>query len=820
MLNLSDYLKTAEAATLLGVSQNTLRKWAANGELPVHRNPANGYRLFKNSDLDLFLGRVEKESGSIVSAIQRPLSGSKENGDAKSGLNTFSYAKKLPPPEKVYVVDFFCGCGGMSWAFANTRQSHRAFEVLGGVDIDGHSLSTFRKNIPTAIAINRDIRELADNPSELEIELGIESFEFLRPLVFVGCPPCQGFSAHRKKDKRDDARNDLAIAFATLCDAFKPEALVIENVPEILKGRFAKYFDLAERQLKRSGYKIQKKIVDMSRYGVPQKRMRAVVFGSLTTPIEIPPAPLSESEVPTVRDAISHLPSLESGEIDQRDPSHQAPAHIPRIVELIKKIPADGGDRRSLPKDSQLKCHADIDNGKTPGFTDVYGRLRWDTPSVTITAKSSTPSCGRFLHPEQHRNISVREAGILQGFPQEYVFEGPFVHKYRQIGEAVPPRFARFVAWQMLSHFQGEAKSLAKWLPRKNREKRNVKADRQIAVVDAFCGAGGLTLGFESAGFVTKLAFDTNASAVATLNANLGAVAIEADVCSATTAKLIAASLNSEEPFVLVGGPPCQGFSQQRRGEDKDKRNDLVLAFADVANKVGRKPAAVVLENVTYLDSPRGKDVFAAYVDKIESLGFQLFRHDLNSAEYGVPQLRRRIVVVAIQKRYARHYTGPEPLTPSRWPTVGEFLDAEGQLQPDAIGTDPNHQASREGELNKRRVMFVDMGRGRLSIPEELQLACHKRYGGHLDVYGRLDWFSQARTITGGFDSFTRGEFAHPFFHRSITPREAARIQGFPDWFVFKGNRAEVRRQIGNAVPPPMAYAIGKAIANAIKKSR
>lgn len=820
MLNLSEYLKTAEAATLLGVSPNTLRKWAENGELPVHRNPVNGYRLFKKSDLDLFLGRVEKETGPIVSSIRQPLNGSKENGDAGAGLNTFSYAKKLPTPDIVYVVDFFCGCGGMSWAFANTRQSHLAFDVIGGIDIDGHSLSTFRTNIPTAKAIKRDIRDLAENPSELEIELGIENLKLLRPLVFIGCPPCQGFSAHRKKDKRDDARNDLSIAFATLCEVFKPDALVIENVPEILKGRFARYFAIAETRLEKSGYKIQKEIVDMSRYGVPQRRMRAVVFGSLTTPIEVPPAPLGEAEVPTVRDAISHLPNLESGENDQRDPSHQAPAHIPRIVELIKKIPADGGDRRSLPKDSQLKCHADIDSGKTPGFTDVYGRLRWDTPSVTITAKSSTPSCGRFLHPEQHRNISVREAGILQGFPQEYVFEGPFVHKYRQIGEAVPPRFARFVAWQMLNHFRGESKSLVKWLPRKNGQPRNVNKTRQIALVDAFCGAGGLTLGFESAGFVTKLAFDTNASAVATLNLNLGEVAIEADVCTERTAKRIAASLNPKEPFVLVGGPPCQGFSQQRRGDDKDKRNDLVLAFAEMAKKLGRTPAAVVLENVTYLDSPRGKDVFAAYVEEIESLGFKLFRHDLNSAEYAVPQLRRRIVVVAMQKRYAECYKGPTPLTPKRWPTVGEFLGVEGQLQPDANGADRNHQASREGDLNKRRVMFVDMGRGRLSIPEELQLACHKRYGGHLDVYGRLDWFSQARTITGGFDSFTRGEFAHPFFHRSITPREAARIQGFPDWFVFEGNRAEVRRQIGNAVPPPMAYAIGKAIADAIMKSK
>jgi len=109
-------------------------------------------------------------------------------------------------------------------------------------------------------------------------------------------------------------------------------------------------------------------------------------------------------------------------------------------------------------------------------------------------------------------------------------------------------------------------------------------------------------------------------------------------------------------------------------------------------------------------------------------------------------------------------------------------------------------------------VSYVDMGMGRMSVPDALQLNCHSKYGGHLDVYGRLDWFSQARTITGGFDSFTRGEYAHPFEHRSITPREAARLQGFPDSFEFKGNRFAIRHQIGNAVPPPMAEAIGKAL--------
>ena len=180
-----------------------------------------------------------------------------------------------------------------------------------------------------------------------------------------------------------------------------------------------------------------------------------------------------------------------------------------------------------------------------------------------------------------------------------------------------------------------------------------------------------------------------------------------------------------------------------------------------------------------------------------------------------MPQLRKRIIIVALPNRVAAFYKGPEPLTPARWPTVGEALanlPMPGSSEHLQSGVS-NHEPSREGAMNRRRIAYVDMGFGRMSIPQDLQLPCHAQsYRGHRDVFGRLDWFSQARTITGGFDSFTRGEFAHPFLHRSLTPREAARIQGFPDWFGFTGNRASVRRQIGNAVPPPLAFAVAKAI--------
>lgn len=734
-------------------------------------------------------------------------------GELFSGAQ-LAYAKKLPKPNLIYVVDFFCGCGGISWGFANTRQSHFAYRILGGIDINKVALATYARNIG-ALTVCQDIRSFAADPKRLSDVLGAGPLEALRPLVFVGCPPCQGFSAHRKKDDRDDPRNDLAVAFANLCKHFLPDAVVMENVPEILKGRFAGYFSHASRILENAGYNLTKEILDLSRYGVPQKRMRAVILGARGATISMPQPVLPADHPLTVRQAIGHLNPLDAGGCDERDPFHRAPSHVERILELIKHIPPDGGDRRSLPPRIQLRCHSEVDKGATPGFTDVYGRLRWDTPSVTITAKSSTPSCGRFLHPEQHRNISVREAAILQGFPQEFSFEGPFVNQYRQIGEAVPPAFARCVAWHVLDFFNHPKKAT---LPMQESKKPNKRTDRTpgVGLVDAFCGAGGLSLGFGAAGFDSLYAFDTDVSAVNTFNRSLECVAEVSDVTGIGLVERISKAVPTKQPYVIVGGPPCQGFSQQRRGEDDDGRNNLVLRYADVIAALPRSPSAVVLENVTYLDSPRGEHILKEYIRLLEKIGFITFRHDLNSADFGVPQLRRRILIVSMPERFSRRYSGPIALTPSRWPTIGESLHD----LPDAVQNgDPslnNHYASKEGALNKRRIMFVDMGRGRLSIPDDLQLACHRRYGGHLDVYGRLDWFSLARTITGGFDSFTRGEFAHPFYHRSITPREAARIQGFPDWFTFEGNKASVRRQIGNAVPPPMAFAVAKAIMKAI----
>ena len=407
--------------------------------------------------------------------------------------------------------------------------------------------------------------------------------------------------------------------------------------------------------------------------------------------------------------------------------------------------------------------------------------------------------------PKHHR----ARGRASTSFPHNYVFTGGFVGQYRQIGEAVPPLFARHLAFAVLNHLRPLPPRVIEVSARiANANIGAASSSATIEAVDLFCGAGGLSLGLEAAGLPTAYAADIDAAAIDSFQKNLGPQGEVHDVRDNRLLETIADRVAGKR-FVLVGGPPCQGFSQQRRGADLDARNDLVLRYAEIATSLEARPDGIVLENVMYLDSPRGRKILEKYIRILTKHGYLVQRFDLNSADFGLPQTRRRIVVMAVDSQFRESFTGPTPTNQDRWVTIGETLAG---LPTTAVSQLPNHIASRENALNVRRMSFVDMGRGRTAIPHDLQLACHRGYDGHLDVFGRLDWFEFARTITGGFDSSSRGEYTHPFVNRSITAREAARLQGFPDHFEFLGTRAEVRRQIGNAVPPALGYAIGEAL--------
>lgn len=341
---------------------------------------------------------------------------------------------------EVQVVDFFSGCGGTSYGFARANTSGVTFRVVGALDIDPHANATYERMLGIA-PLDNDIREFQDEDT-LARAARKWAIEKTKPLLLIGCAPCQGFSSHRKKDPRNDVRNGLLQVFADIVISLKPDWVVMENVPEMFDKKHWEHYDSWRETLTSAGYRVRAQIHNLAEFGVPQERFRALVLAARDgSNFRMPKPKYRPSEFRTVREAIGSLPPLESGGQDPLDSMHIASRHRPATLQLIRQIPIDGGSRRSLPSGVGPNCWEAVD-----GFRDVYGRLSWDKPAVAITARCRTPSCGRFVHPAQHRGLSVREAALLQGFPLDYHFEGPFDDKFKQIGNAVSPVFAEAIA--------------------------------------------------------------------------------------------------------------------------------------------------------------------------------------------------------------------------------------------------------------------------------------------------------------------------------------------------------------------------------------
>lgn len=343
---------------------------------------------------------------------------------------------------------------------------------------------------------------------------------------------------------------------------------------------------------------------------------------------------------------------------------------------------------------------------------------------------------------------------------------------------------------------------------------------KDITAIDLFCGAGGLSLGLGQAGFSVVAAIDNSRVATQTYAASLGPHVDAAEIEEVSASDLLSrAGLSRGECTLLAGGPPCQGFSLQRRGAREDPRNALVLQFIRLIEDI--RPRFFLMENVGALLSKHGEPFLQEFSARAAKHKYIIHTGVLNAADFGVPQIRKRAFLVG---EYA-----PSSKSNFKFPkktivgTPRTVRDAIGNLpSPPDDGTShpsfPNHyREKRLAAINVERIRHVPQGGGRDHLPDHLQLACHVNNPGHRhkDVYGRLAWDQPSVTLTAGFDSFTRGRFAHPIEHRSLTIREGARIQTFPDSFIFAGNREEGARQVGNAVPPMLARALGKAILKA-----
>ncbi|MFC1635975.1 DNA cytosine methyltransferase [Planctomycetota bacterium] len=331
--------------------------------------------------------------------------------------------------------------------------------------------------------------------------------------------------------------------------------------------------------------------------------------------------------------------------------------------------------------------------------------------------------------------------------------------------------------------------------------------------MDLFAGCGGLSVGLQKAGFQNLLAVEWDESCCATFQANI-------------SPRILQCAIQEVETFplcdLLVGGPPCQGFSNLGERVPNDPRRQLWRHFLRAVRDA--KPLVFVMENVPpLLKSAECQEIFR----QAEELGYEVEGRILNAADYGTPQLRKRVFVIGsrIGSPVFPRQTHRDPNVHPTFETQGlpawkNVRDAIGDLTPEPDGNNW-HIGRNPTEMSQRRYRCIPAGGNRWNLPSDLMPECwKKKTKGGTDLFGRLWWDRPSVTIRTEFYKPEKGRYLHPEQYRPITHREAARLQGFDDDFEFLGKKIKVGIQIGNAVPPPLAYQIGLTVANEIKRWR
>ncbi len=335
------------------------------------------------------------------------------------------------------------------------------------------------------------------------------------------------------------------------------------------------------------------------------------------------------------------------------------------------------------------------------------------------------------------------------------------------------------------------------------------------SVVDLFCGIGGLSHGLRHAGFHVVAGVDADATCEYAFETNNNAN-FHGKPLEEVTAAEIGGMFPQGSRRILVGCAPCTPFSAYApRSKSRSDKWSLVGLFLDRILEV--EPEIVSMENVTRLRSFRKGSVFREFVGGLRDVGYCVAEDTLDAADYGVPQHRRRLVVLASRLGPIRL---PDP-TCARPRTVRDAIGGLPSLDAgDADPSDPVHRSPNLSPLNLRRIRAAKPGRPWTEWDDpELVAACHRRASGasYRNVYGRMEWDRPSPTLTTGCFSFGRGRFGHPDQDRAISLREAALLQSFPRDYAFVApdlpvTFARVGRHIGNAVPVKLSMAIGRAI--------
>jgi len=335
--------------------------------------------------------------------------------------------------------------------------------------------------------------------------------------------------------------------------------------------------------------------------------------------------------------------------------------------------------------------------------------------------------------------------------------------------------------------------------PRNNRRRRNKSASESPKAFDVFSGCGGLTLGLKRAGFRVVGAIEIDALAAETYRVNHADVALWNKDIRAVSASAVLRSLHLRqgELDLLAGCPPCQGFSRMKtlngRRRMRDDRNDLVLDFLRFVRVL--RPRAVMLENVPGLGRNRRARILTR---ALRSMGYTTTCAVLDAADYGVPQRRRRFILLAGQ--------GGEISFASKARRAATVREAFATICHRRAKSDPLHNLPerRQPHVQEFIRLIPHNGGSRRELGTGRQLDCHLRCDGFADVYGRMAWDTVSPTITSGCCNPSKGRFLHPTRNRAITLREAALLQSFPVSYKFSIRRGKypAAEMIGNALPP------------------
>lgn len=365
---------------------------------------------------------------------------SEAGGGALSGVDPSGRRATRSGPAGA-VVDLFCGAGGLSHGFLL-----EGFLIAGGYDHDEACRFPFEEN-NEAPFFGRNVAEI--EPAELT-----GRFPPGLPRLLIGCAPCQPFSRYTQ-GRREDASWQLLGDFARLIRGVEPDIVTMENVPQLVRFKGGSVFGGFEESLREAGYRVRWTVADCPDFGVPQARSRLVLIASRLGEPRLPEPTHAPDAYVTVSETISAMPPLEAGQADSTDRFHCASGLSPLNLKRVRAS-RPGGTWRDWPPHLVAKCHR---KGTGRTYSSIYGRMRWDRPSPTITTQFHGFGNGRFGHPEQDRALSLREGAMLQTFPRDYAFVPPgealhFSRIGRMIGNAVPVRLARAVARAIKDHLQ------------------------------------------------------------------------------------------------------------------------------------------------------------------------------------------------------------------------------------------------------------------------------------------------------------------------------------------------------------------------------